>query len=105
MEKYYLFLIVEFVKGVIAMSRHNHKKKQHDTINHKPKRTLEYYQENFKEVCDFCGEILCVVMHKAKNQKTGEVVTATCHNENFKGMGVKCERWCVLVKFRNTPWC
>ena len=87
------------------MARHKHKKKQHDTINRKPKKTLEYYQENFKEVCDFCGLPLEVVMHKAKNQKTGEVVTATCQNENFKGMGVKCERWCVLVKFRSTPWC
>jgi uncharacterized cysteine cluster protein YcgN (CxxCxxCC family) len=87
------------------MGRHKHKKKQHDTINHKPKRDLAYYQENFQEVCDFCGMPLEVVMHKAKNQKTGEVVTATCTNENFKGLGCKCELYLIQIRFRNTPWC
>lgn len=87
------------------MHKKKHRKK-HDTFNGRPlKKDLGYYQLNFHENCDICGEELVVIKHKPKNNFRGEVVTATCQNENFKGMNVKCENWCVEIRFRSVPWC
>lgn len=96
---------MEYAKGGIKLSKH--KKKRHDTASGKSlkKRDLEYYQEKFHQFCDICGEELLVVKYKPKSHLRGEVVTATCQNDNFKGMGVKCENWCIEIRFRSTPWC
>lgn len=88
------------------MKKHNHKKKRHDTSTGKPlRKDLDYYQENFHENCDICGEELVVIKHKHKTPHRGEVVTATCCNDDFKGLGVKCENWCIEIRFRSCPWC
>ena len=96
------------MKGGIKLSKHKKKHhKTHDTINGKPlkKKDLAYYQENFHEVCDYCGAELVVTKHKPKTHSRGEVVSATCQNDNFKGLGVKCEQWCIEIRFRSVPWC
>ena len=89
------------------MKKHKHHRK-HDTSSGKPlktKLTLEHCEQAFNECCDICGEPLVVVKLKNATKKRGDVITATCQNENFKGMDVKCENWCVEIRFRNLPWC
>lgn len=86
------------------MSKKKHKK-THDTLNKKKKRNLEYYQEHFHEFCDFCGCELSCVKHRPKNTLKGEVFSATCVNDNYKGLGVKCEMYLVEIRFRTSPWC
>lgn len=88
------------------MKKHKHRKK-HDTSNGKPLRklTIEHCEQTFNETCDICGEPLVVVKLKNATKKRGDVITATCQNENFKGMDAKCENWCVEIRFRNLPWC
>ena len=85
------------------MAKKKHKK-THDTQNRK-KKDLEYYQEKFSEVCDFCGQPLDVIKHRSKTDKKGEVVSATCTNDNYKELGCRCQLYLIEIKFRATPWC
>ena len=81
-------------------------RKTHDTIN-KKKKTFEDVRVNFSQQCDFCGQELSVIKYKTKSQikNIGEVITATCTNDNFKGLGVRCELYLIQVRFRSLPWC
>lgn len=91
----------------MSKSRKKHRR-SHDTANGKPlrrKMTLEMCEQAFNEQCDICGEPLIVVKLKNATKKRGDVITATCQNENFKGFGVKCENWCIETRFRHLPWC
>ena len=63
------------------------------------KKDIVYYQNNFKDICEKCGEPLTVIKHRPKSHNHREVVAATCINTNFKGHGFKCELYLIEIRF------
>lgn len=68
------------------------------------RRSIIEAMANFHENCEFCKSSLEVVKFVQANHKRQEVITATCFNTNFKDLGIRCELYAILVKFRYCKW-
>lgn len=85
--------------------KHKHKKKNgnshcNDSMHrYNEKHSLDYYMQNFHEVCERCGEPLSVIKHRPKSHNHREVVAAVCMNKNYKGNPFHCDLYQVEIRF------
>lgn len=82
--------------------KHKHKKKKGSSpvISRTPhEHSLDYYMQNFHEICERCGEPLSVIKHRPKSHTHREVVAAVCINKNYKGNPYHCELYQVEIRF------
>lgn len=75
------------------------RKKREEPIKSFVKKDLSYYEDNFVDFCEKCGEKLMVIKHKPKTHTHREVLSATCNNKDFKGKGFRCELCHVEIRF------